>query len=142
MAPSKVYTSAMFSIQKNKQCFLFNLIDCFNCLFVQVSAAKKIMLSNYLWIRLKTIDTGLDKIWPWRFRHVLAPLRPRFGPVMAESFCVRSLRVGMGYPRVIGERLELTRGRGLVTLKKSAFRNMMTLINVSSFFYDPLKLED
>ena len=29
---------------------------------------------------------------------VLAPLWPRFGPVLAESFCVSSLRVGTGYP--------------------------------------------
>ena len=41
------------------------------------------------------------------------------------------------------ERSELTReGGGPVTLKKSGLRNMMTPINVSSFFYDPLKLED
>ena len=33
-------------------------------------------------------------------------------------------------------------GGGAVTLKKPGFRNMMTPINVSSFFYDPLKLED
>ena len=42
------------------------------------------------------------------------------------------------------ERSELTRGGGggPVTLKQSGFRNMMTPINVSSFFYDPLKLKD
>ena len=40
--PSKVDTSAMFSIQNDKQCFiLFNLIDWFNDLFVQGSAGKE-----------------------------------------------------------------------------------------------------
>ena len=43
---------------------------------------------------------------------------------------------------VFRERSELIRGEGPVTLKKSGFRNMMAPINVSSFFYDPLKLED
>ena len=61
--PWKVYTSAMFSIQNDKQCFiLFNLIDWFNDLFVQGSAAEKIMLSNYLWIELKTIDTVIKQV--------------------------------------------------------------------------------
>ena len=43
---------------------------------------------------------------------------------------------------VLREGSELIRRGGPVTLKKSGFRNMMTPINVSSFFYDPLKLED
>ena len=38
--------------------------------------------------------------------------------------------------------VRINQGGELVTLKKSGFRNRMTPINVSSFFYDPLKLED
>ena len=36
---------------------------------------------------------------------------------MAVSFCVRSLLVGMGYPRITGGMVRINQGEGLVTEK-------------------------
>ena len=43
----------------------------------------------------------------------------------------------MAYPEEHKGMVRINQGGGLVTLKKSGFRNMITPINVSSFFYDP-----
>ena len=81
---------------------------------------NKVTLSPPNWCRQRTLIFGV-----WHMDYIKSLGRSHRSYLIESKGTVR-----------------INQGGGPVTLKKSGFRNMMTPINVSSFFYDPLKLED